>query len=87
MKDKNGFQVTVADWVRLIHIDSIVLKGLPSDEVIELQGMIGNVFKVMAMTDQYIQIEIFIEYSEGQVSVHELYLYNSKEFELIVATN
>lgn len=59
------------------------MDGLPADEVFELHGMIGKIFKIIAITDKFIQIETYIEYTEEEFSVHELYLYNSEEFERV----
>jgi hypothetical protein len=82
-QDVNGKDVVVGSKVKVLSIDEALLKALPSDELVDVKSMVGEVFEVYETNDQYASVEKWWNRGEGRTESHSIAL-AKHEMELVV---
>ncbi|MEW7987351.1 MAG: hypothetical protein ACH255_19895 [Candidatus Thiodiazotropha sp.] len=82
-QDVNGKDVVVGSKVRVLSIDESLLKALTREEIADVKSMVGEVFEVYEINDQYASIEKWWNRGEGRSESHSIAL-AKHEMELVV---
>ena len=81
--DVNGKEVLVGSKVKVLYIDLIIWKYLPSEEQIDLQSMIGDICDVYEVSDQFASVEKWWDDGDGKSHCHCISLLPT-EIELVI---
>ena len=81
-RDVNGKDVFVGSKVKVLSIDEALLQALPSEEIADVKSMIGEVFEVYEVNDQYASVEKWWNRGEGRSESHSIAL-AEHEMELV----